>query len=252
LRSVTVIKRMSRFQPTQLRPFADAEAHYIGIHHRFAREMFRHHAPAVLRYATARATARLDINGRFDQEPDVWRFIVLKYEDAGSEAGTAWLPPWAERTIVADHTNFLREVRPFLVEENVLIDRRSNQTSTHKYVIEFERDPAVDGGEVAARDELRELMLELADERFGLRLFVENRVVAEAEMAPVSEPGQAYSGRTLAATSMTHLDEWYFDHPAWGDEFFAMPQVTEALRHMAGYARIACHRVDELVGVDRG
>jgi hypothetical protein len=246
-----VIKRMSRFQPTQRRSFDEAESHYLG----FAREMFRHHAPAVLRYATARATARLDINGRFDQHPDVWRFIVLKYDDGagpGRQAGEAWLPSWAERTIVRDHTNFLREVRPFLVDETVIVDRRSNQTSLHKYVVEFERDLDAPDDEVdATRQQLRDLMSELASDRFGLRTYVENRVAAEAAMVAVSEPGQAYAGGTKPATTMTHLDEWYFDHPAWGDELFAEPALTAALRDTPGYARIACHRVDELVGVDR-
>jgi hypothetical protein len=94
-------------------------------------------------------------------------------------------------------------------------------------------------------------MSEIAATHFGLRLAVENRVVSEAEMVAVIEPGQAYAGSTMARTSMTHLDEWYFDHPAWGDEFFATAALTEALRDVPGYARIACHRVDELVGVDR-
>ena len=252
---MTVIKRISRFQPTQRRTFDSAESHYLDIHHRFAREMFRHHAPAVLRYATARATSRLDINGRFDQQPDVWRFIVLKYDDAaghGRPAGEAWLPGWAERTIVGDHTNFLREVRPFVVDETVFVDRCTNQTSTQKYVIEFERHLDADDAEVTAtRERLRTLMTDLALDRFGLRLFIENRVVTEAEMVAVTEPGQAYAGRALPATSMTHVDEWYFDHPAWGDEFFATPQLIEALRDVPGYARIACHRAQELVGVDR-
>ena len=246
---------MSRFLPSTRKSFDEAERHYLEVHHRFARGLFRHHAPTVNRYATARAVAQYDINGRFDRMPDVWRFIVLRYADQPPTQGTAakeWLPPWAEQLIVGDHTNFLREVRPFVVDEQVLVDRRSGQLSSAKFVFEFERAEDASVEEAAkSRAVVRAALLAAAEDAFGLRLYTENRVLTEAEMAPVLEPGQAYTGRVHDSTAMVCIDEWYFDHRAWGEEFFASGPVVEALRAPDGFARVGGYVVEELVGVDR-
>lgn len=249
------MKRMSRFLPTRRRPFEEAERHYLEIHHRFARGLFRHHAPTVQRYATARAVAQYDINGRFDQEPDVWRFIVLEFPDPspapgeGDTKGKEWLPAWAERLIVGDHTNFLREVRPFTVDKAVLVDRRSGQLTSAKFVFEFERT-AADEARQRDRETIRNLLVEKARSAFGLRLFLENTVVSEAQMVEVFEPGQAYGGTLLEETTMDVIQELYFDHRDWGEEFFADPEVVAVLRE-ANCSRIGGYRVEELVGVDR-
>lgn len=250
------MKRMSRFQSSSLLPLAQCEDHYLKVHHAFARDMFRYHAPTVQRYATGRATAQYDLNAGFAQAPDVWRFIVLEFEDhpddaGGESSGEEWLPPWAEEAIVNDHTNFLREVRPFRVEPDVLVDRRTGQTTTVKYVFEFERAEDASADECRrARNRIRAGLVEAGDHAFGLRLLTENRVTTEAAMEPVREAGQAYGGRTLDETTMMYIDEYYFDHEAWGDEFFGSEGVRGLLR-ATPFRRIGGYKVDELVGVDR-
>jgi hypothetical protein len=245
---------MSRFLPTTLRSRADADEHYEMVHHRFAMRMFRDAAPSVTRYATNHATAQYDLASTFRQRPtEAWRFIVLEFEpptEGGATGGKEWLPAWAERAIVNDHTNFLREVRPFEVRPSVGIDRRSGQTSLAKYLLEVEDVSAGVDAAKAVLDGVRSAVASTSDSAFGLRLHIANDVVREAEMAAVTEPGQAYTGRYRDVTPMLAIDEFYFDHTVWAEEFFAGTGPREALRTVAG-VRVGLYRVTELVGVDR-
>lgn len=261
------MKRMSRFLPTSLRPRGEADEHYEMVHHRFAMRMFRDHVPSVTRYATNHAVAQYDLNGTFRLRPtDAWRFIVLEFDEPAADAdgdagdgatgraadkgGKEWLPAWAEHAIVTDHTNFLREVRPFEVTPTIAVDRRSGQTSLAKYLVEVEDTGAGPQAAAKARDAVREAFAAAAPDAFGLRLHIANDVVREAEMAAVNEPGQAYTGRYRDRTDMYAIDELYFDHTVWGEEFFAAPAVRPALVPRTG-VRVAVYAVTELVGVDR-
>lgn len=243
------MKRFSRFLPSQCVPLHQADAHYEQIHHRFAMRMFREHAPTVSLYATNHAIGQFDLLGGFRRAPAAWRFVILELPDPGPDpeaGGKEWLPAWAERSIVDDHTNFLREVRPFEVQPSVIVDRRTQQTSLVKYVVEVEAT----GADLAPARELHAQLTRAiaAAEPFGLRLAIHNRVVREAEMAPVIEPGQAYTGRYRDATSMVAMDELYFDHCDWGEECFR--DLAEHLRPRPD-VRIGAYAVEELVGVDR-
>ena len=262
------MKRISRFLPTTLRPRDEADEHYVAVHHRFAMRMFRDHAPAVTRYATNHATAQYDLASTFRLRPaDAWRFIVLEFGDPAVDAGAGadgdadgsgsghggkeWLPAWAEQAIVNDHTNFLREVRPFEVAPSVAVDRRSGQPSLAKYLVEVEDTGAGAGVAAGVLESVRGAFADAAPDAFGLRLHIANDVVREAEMAAVSEPGQAYTGRYRERTGMHAIDEIYFDHTVWAEEFFASPAVRPALAQRTG-VRVAVYAVTELVGVDRG
>ncbi|TDC58543.1 hypothetical protein E1281_00910 [Actinomadura sp. KC345] len=259
------MKRISRFLPTALRPRDEADEHYVMVHHRFAMRMFREHAPTVTRYATNHATAQYDLASTFRRRPaDAWRFIMLEFGDPAVAAGAGhdgdaggpsvgrggkeWLPTWAEHAIVSDHTNFLREVRPFEVTPSVAVDRRSGQTSLVKYLIEIEDTGA--GSDAGVFESVRSALAEAAPDAFGLRLHIANDVVREAEMAAVSEPGQAYTGRYRERTGMYAIDEMYFDHAVWAEEFFASLAMRPALAPRTG-VRVAVYAVTELVGVDR-
>ena len=248
------MKRMSRFLPTTLRPLAEADEHYVMVHHRFAMRMFREHAPTVTRYATNHAVAQFDLAATFRRRPtDAWRFIVLEFDppEAGEAiGGKEWLPSWAERAIVTDHTNFLREVRPFEVTPSIAADRRTGQTSLAKYLVEVEDTGAGEAAAGAALAEVRSAFAGAAAEAFGLRLHITNDVVREATMAAVDEPGQAYTGQYQERTPMLAIDEFYFDHTVWAEEFFAGPTVRPALFARTG-VRVAVYAVSELVGVDK-
>lgn len=247
------MKRMSRFLPSQLVPRATADHHYEELHHRFATRMFREHAPSVSRYATNHAVARRDLGGGFGAAPTSWRFVILEFADTDASSGSGgkeWLPPWAEATIVDDHTNFLREVRPFEVEPLVVVDRRGGQLSTAKLLLEVEADDPADTAPArSALDDLSDAIAEASG--FGVRLVTRNDVVREAAMNAVREPGQAYAGTFLSGTTMVAFVEIYADHPDHATELLAAAEVDAVLRRRPG-VRIVAHRVNELVGVDRG
>lgn len=247
------MKRISRFLPSERSTLARADFHYESVHHRFAMRMFREHAPKVRLYATNHAVAQRDLAGTFLQRPDAWRFVIIELEDPQAQSevgGKEWLPAWAEQAIVKDHTNFLREVRPFEVEPKVIVDRRTEQTSLVKVLIEC--DAADENSIMAAEVAYARLWDAIAGagESFGLRLAVENRALREAEMAPVLEPGQAYTGHYRATTTMRGFGELYFDHRVWAEEFFRGPAVASALGTTPG-VRLGVYAVEELVGVDR-
>jgi hypothetical protein len=212
--------------------------------------MFRDHAPTVRLYATNHAIGQFDLSGTFRRRPAAWRFVIIELPDPGDESAAAggkeWLPPWAERSIVDDHTNFLREVRPFEVAPTTLVDRRTQQTSLVKYLLEVEAVGPDRGPAEAAYAAIGDAVA--ASDAFGLRLAVRNRAVREAELAAVAEPGQAYTGRYLDATSMVGIDELYFDHRDWAEECFR--GVADLLRPQPE-VRIGLYAVEELVGVDR-
>ena len=248
------MKRMSRFLPSERCTVEQADFHYEAVHHRFAMRMFREHAPTVRLYAINHAIAQLDLAGTFLQRPAAWRFVILDLaepEEGSQLGGKEWLPSWAEQAIITDHTNFLREVRPFEVEPRSVVDRRTEQTSLAKYLIEV--DAVDEGGRAAARetyDRIWDAIGVAGEDAFGLRLAVENRALREAEMAPVLEPGQAYTGRYRPDTAFQGFGELYFDHRVWAEEFFRRPEIAAAVSARAG-VHVGVYAINELVGVDR-
>jgi hypothetical protein len=244
------MKRLSRFLPSERIPLQQADDHYELIHHRFAMRMFRDHAPTVRLYATNHAIGQYDLSGTFRRKPAAWRFVIIELPDPDESAapagGKEWLPPWAERTIVDDHTNFLREVRPFEVAPTTLVDRRTQQTSLVKYLLEVEAAGDDRAPAAAKYAQISERLA--ASDAFGLRLAVQNRALREAEMTAVTELGQAYTGRYRDSTTMVGIDELYFDHRDWAEECFR--ELDELLRPQPG-VRIGLYAVEELVGVDR-
>jgi hypothetical protein len=247
------VKRISRFLPSERCTRDQADAHYENVHHRFAMRMFRDHAPTVRLYAINHAVAQRDLAGTFQQRPHAWRFVILDVDERGAapdSGGKEWLPQWAERSIVLDHTNFLREVRPFEVEPTEIVDRRNGQTSLVKILVECGATAAESTAAAeSAYDRFWSAVAENGD-AFGLRLAVGNRALREAEMMSVLEPGQAYTGRYLESTTMTGFGELYFDHSVWAEEFFRIPAISETLRPSEG-VDLGVYAVRELVGVDR-
>ena len=81
-------------------------------------------------------------------------------------------------------------------------------------------------------------------------LFRSNAVTAEAETAPIDEPGQQYTGRQLPEPRRAGIDELYFDNHLAGFEFFGQPAVRELLGS-AELGGVQAHWVQEWVAVDR-
>jgi hypothetical protein len=201
----------------------------------------------VVTYHTNRVTAERDITGGWSQRPRAWRFVILRFAPG---AILNFAPEVAE-LVTQDHRNFLRELRSFRVDADILIDNLSGQTALAKYVLELDRYP-----ETTAPDAERDLVLLVdrlkaeAAEAFGLRLVEVNRVLSEGETEPIDEPGQRPLGRPLAETTKQAYLEIYFDQQEWAEDWFARP-VVHALLADPCFAMSRVYRVEEQCQVDK-
>lgn len=229
----------------------EADRHYEVIHSPYARTLIRREAPGVRRYAWNRVLASRDVRGRFNLPPAAWRFILFDLDDpCGSGHGGSLLPMDGGRRLLHDHVNFLTGMRPFDVTSEVVVDRRAGQCSSAKFLLTFDADTTADPAEVAATHDrtLLPVLAEAFERAVGARLFLANQVTAEAETAPIEEPGQRYTGAFLARSERARIDELYFDNQLAGMDFFA--QVTAVL-DTPGLGVVGGHLVREWVAVDR-
>lgn len=244
-------KRFNRFDPVRSRSFEEAERHYVEIHHRFARDMYRYGGDAVFLYVANRALRQYDVNGEFEQEPSAWRWVIHEEVD-GLEQANEWLPEWARETIWRDHLNCIRNIRVREVDPDVDIDRRTGQMIFVKYVFEYHRgdETSLEACEEHYRREhLPVLESELAD-AFGFRRFVSNRVTRVGETIPFEEEGQIVTGNFLPSSPTHRIEEYWFDNAAWGGEFFRRDAIRR-LVHGSFYESAEGYLVDVRCGVDK-
>lgn len=239
-------KTISEFQPLAASTRAEADRYYREVHSRFARGFLREMA-SVRSYHTGLAVASYDVAGGWAAPPRAFRYVVLRY-DPGTEL--PWTPELRER-ITQDHRVFLRELRGFAVDEEVLLDRLSGQTALVKYQFEHDRVPGepVEAGAARWRSQLDRLA-ELAGDAFGLRLLLADHVLHETRSDPVDEPGQRSTGVPLPDTPRQGFVELYFDQAEWAGEWFAREDVRAALLG-EGWGRAGGVRVVEECGLDR-
>lgn len=224
-----------------------SDAHYLRSHTRFARHLLRA-MPNVVSYHIARADGELDLLGGFTAAPSTFRYITLRFEP-GTELR---IDPEVEREIVADHRRFLRNLRTFVVQEQVLVDRMTgHQTSCVKVQAQFDRhdDEATETADLRFSALLDQLTEKAAD-TFGLRLLVADRVTAEVESVAVDEPGQRVTGELLPSTTRHGFVSAYFDHIEWASEWICDLDVRRALTDPT-WARSVVAAVHEECGFDR-
>ncbi|HJQ42192.1 MAG TPA: hypothetical protein VJ831_03840 [Jatrophihabitantaceae bacterium] len=77
-----------------------------------------------------------------------------------------------------------------------------------------------------------------------------NRVLAEAVAEPIDEPGQRTTDRLLPETDKVAFVELYFDARDRSEEWFARPEVRDAL-FAGSWALARASRVSEECGLDR-
>ena len=238
-------KTISHFLPVSTRSRGECDRHYMEVHTRFARRFLRE-MDDVVAYHVGLATAEYDLSGDWRQEPRAFRFIVMR-----TTGGPLRLPPELGEVIAQDHRNFLRELRQFSVEEQVLVDELRGQTALVTYLFEFDRAGTDDPAE--ARRRLDAGMARLRDEAahaFGLRLLVVNRVLDERATEPIDEPGQRPLPRLLPETTKQAFVELWFDQQEWAEEWFRRPAVRAVLQDRA-WALARGYRIDESCGLDR-
>ncbi len=239
-------KTISHFRPASVVTAEQADRYYLRVHTRFARHFLRG-MDQVVSYHTNRAEAGYDLLGGWERPPSAFRYVVLRFRPGRG------LEPSEElrETIVADHRVFLRELRSFRVDEQVLLDRLTGQTALEKYLFEFDRRDGTAPAEAREHlDAALAVLAEQASSAFGVRQILVDHVVQEQETAPVDEPGQRPLPRMLPVTRRQAFLEFYFDQREWAEEFFARDAVRAVLRDRFWAAAVG-HRVTEQCGLDR-
>jgi hypothetical protein len=232
----------------------ESERHYAAVHHTFARKQFRLASPDLIGYHANRAIAQFDLNGRFEQRPEAWRFVITRWEAHDGEEGhtVAFMSETVRNLFYADRPNCIGSVAASDVEEAVLIDRMSGQTALTKYLFRYAADQLGDHETFTSyyRDEHLPALLAALNAADGLRLFVSNRVLRQAELVKRPDGTMEYTGRYVDRPSTYYYEEYYFDHDGLAEEFFTSPAALCLLRDSA-YGRIAGYHVEEKCGVDR-
>lgn len=237
-------KSISRFQPTPSRSPAECERHYNRVHVRMAQDLLRP-MPGFLSYHTDRAIAQADVNGRFDQRPRAWRFVVLRFAPDVALAFT----PEQNDMVARDHINCLYRLRHCDVEETILLHRLDGQLTLAKFLIEADRAPGVDAGAGwAALHRIAERMHAAMAAAFGARMLIVNRAVNEVECEPLDVEGQRPVGLLSEPTRVGYI-EAYFDHVRWGEEVLGPLAAGEGLLDPA-LANVNLLQVQEHTALD--
>lgn len=239
-------KSIAQFRPLAASTRAACDRYYREVHTRFARGFLRE-MPNVRSYHVALAESSYDVAGGWAAPPSTFRYVILRF-DPGT--GLALAPGRRER-IAQDHRLFLRELRGFTVEEDVLVNHLRGQTSLVKYQFEYDRRP--DEGSDAGAERLRAQMdrlVSLSDAVFGLRLLIANHVLVETGSEPIDEPGQRSTGQALSDTPRQGFVELYFDQDEWAEEWFRRDDVRAALLG-EGWGRAHGVKLAEQCGLDR-
>lgn len=239
-------KTVSHFLPLPSMTAEAADLHYLQVHTRFARHFLRG-MDWVVSYHINRAVAEYDLLGGWAQQPHAFRFIIMRFlPGRGLE-----LPEELRDLIVEDHRNFLSELRPFRVREQVALDRLSGQTALEKYVFEFDRPDGTTPGEAAGHLDARvQALVDESASAFGIRQILVDHVEAEGATAPVDVPGQRPLPGMLPTTSRHAFVEFYFDQREWAEDWFARPAVRALLQDRF-WQSVRGYRVQEQCGLDR-
>ena len=244
------MKRISRLNPPPSVGRERAERHYTTVHHPFARRLLRDHGPRVRRYSVDRADWQYSLSGRFEEQPTAWRFVVLEVDDDLPDA-LGYLPPWVQPLLWTDHAKCIERMAAWEVEARTVVDRRSGQLSSAKFVFLYE-SAAKDGGDRLAhyRDVHVPALADLVRDAFGARLYVSNTVIREAETSDEHGPAASYTGAYLERSTLLAIDEIWFDNIEWGADAFGSAPGLALLRD-SELGRVEGYAVEETVGVDK-
>jgi len=239
------VKTVSTFDALASLPKADCERHYVDVHRPWGRGMLLERSD-VLSYETARAIARYDLLGGFRQRPGAWRYVLIRRRPGS----VGPFPPDVADTIAEDHRNFLQNYRGFAGTEEVLLDRRSGQSSFVAYIFEVDRSPAVlDEPADHALARVIGPLLEWAAAAPGLRAMTLDRVETEADAEAIDAPRQRPIGRWLERTDRLGFLEFLFDQEEFAEDWFGSRPVHAVLSDRR-IANIIGHRVELSCGFD--
>jgi hypothetical protein len=228
-----------------------ADAHYLDVHFRFAASTF-HDVEAVRAYHTNRVVGQLDLTGGFAGQPDTWRFVVTQWDDGGDDHHVGWLDARVRELFFADRAGHIAGVRSWEVDEQTVVDRRSGQLTSVKYVLRYPREhhPSADAFWHWYRNEHLPALHALTVAAPGLRLYLSNAVTREAESRVRADGLSEYTGAYLGDASMRCFEELWFDSELVADRFFRSDGALAVLRD-GQMGKVAGYHVEERCGIDR-
>jgi hypothetical protein len=224
----------------------------MAVHHTFARAEFQQ-LPALIGYHPNRAVGKFDLNGCFEERPDAWRFVVTRFEAPDGAAHTVgFMPEWLRDLFYADRKSCIGSVAACDVDEHVVVNRLTGQTSLVKYLFLHLPEQYGSAAEFAAhyRDHHLPVLTGAARTAPGLRLFISNPVLQEADMVDRPDGTMAYTGGYRDTAGTYCFDELYFDHEGLAAEFFTSAPVLRVLRD-SPVGKLCGYHVEEKCGVDR-
>lgn len=248
-KSSAPVKSIARFEPLPEVPVDECDEYYETMHSPLIRVLFRAMPQAML-YLPARARAQRHGPADWREATSAWRFVTARF-DAAVDAGSAWSD--AAPIIEEDHRQFMRRLRNCVVDEQVVVDRRSGQVYHESFLVEID---AVDSCVVGrARDAARRYVAAIeasGRSAFGVRLIQLNVVTKEGVAPALDDEGQGFSvGQFHDTTDKAAYVEVHVDHREWAEEFFA--STDEALMTLAAEPAVGSaivYRLDVLGGLD--
>jgi hypothetical protein len=245
-------KKFVELTPHDPREIEEADRHYLDVHFRFAATTFRD-IDAVRAYHSNRAVAQLDLTGGFRQRPDLWRLVVTQW-DAANDGGhsVGWLDERIRNLFFLDRKGVIAGVHSWELEEELVVDRRSGQLTSVKYVARY---PAAQFGPARAFEEHYTTehlpaLRSLAEAADGLRLVLTNQVAREAETRTRPDGHTEYSGAYLPDSNVLRFEELWFDSSVAAELFFADPAVLALFRD-GPCGKVPIYQMDEHCGIDR-
>jgi hypothetical protein len=244
-------KKFVELFPHDPADLAAADQHYLDVHFRFAAATFQS-VDAVRAYHTNRAVGQFELTGGFSATPDAWRFAITQWADGGDEHHVGWLEPQVRDLFFADRLGHIAGVQSWEVDEEVVVDRRSGQLTSVKFLFRYPIDRYPSAGAFAAQYRTEHLprLMALAAAAPGLRLFLTNTVTREAESRERAGGGSEYTGAFVAEASMLCFEELWFDSELAADQFFRCKDVLAVLRDGPSGKAVG-YRVEERCGIDR-
>ena len=239
-------KTITRISPTS-KGLAECERHYVNVHINLARQLLPLQE-SMLSYTPLRVVRQLDAAGGWHQDPQAWRFITLRFTDAGDTV----FPESNRVRLGRDHANCLRDLRRTDVAEEVVFDRLLGQTALTSYLVELDRDwelpPAAALVEV---ERVLGTLVSSAERLPGIRRITRNIVLNETATEPLDEPGQLLTPNHLERTDKVAYLEIVTDDALFGAGLFTDAPVAKVLWGLRGFTRSACYEVEEVCGFDR-
>lgn len=230
---ITAMDRAANVDP------CEAERYYRDVHTTFIASLFRRHTDAVQRYVTNRAVSGFDTAGGFHGPVDAWRWVVV-HHSAGNPLPAGW-----KATVSHDHTRFVENLRTYLVaDEQVLLDRRSGQTTSAKMLFTYGSDPR------PWDDEQVVLLTQAFEAAPGARMLVLNRIGPMRGASPLRRPGQVTTDE-LFPSDVDAVVEMWFDHRRDGRAFTADPATRDLLLTAGGAGAVRGYEIEEEISLDR-